>query len=182
MSSAAGVATCRVRSVVLCFPNNPVGTTLTATEARDIAAFLDEKLAQFPASDFSVLLDEVYIGITAPGAHHSVLSYASARLLRNCFLVLSVSKGLGAMPGARGGFLAAFDQAVVPELVKVQMACTANASSVSQIGERCQTTKHENNTDHSAVLRGMRPALLWQRAHPPVLTTPLGHCCCCCCC
>ena len=135
MSSASGVSTCCVRSVVLCFPNNPVGTTLTASEARDIAAFLDEKLAQFPAADFSVLLDEVYIGITAPGAHHSVLSHASPRLLRNCFLVLSVSKGLGAMPGARGGFLAAFDQAVVPELVKVQMACTANASSVSQIGE-----------------------------------------------
>ena len=132
--SAAGVRTCGVRSVVLCFPNNPCGTTLSAEEARGLADFLDAQLGLFPSADFSLVLDEVYLGITAPDAHHSLLSYASPRLLRNTLLVLSVSKGLGAMPGARAGFMAVFDLAAVPQLVKVQMACTANAASVSQVG------------------------------------------------
>lgn len=133
-TDAQGARQCRVRSLVLCTPNNPCGTTLTAAEAQAIASFLDAKLAEFPLADFSVVLDEVYVGITAPGVHHSLLSYASPRLVRNCFLVLSVSKGLGAMPGARAGFLTTFDPALLAEFVKIQSACTANACSISQIG------------------------------------------------
>lgn len=88
---------CHVRSLVLCFPNNPTGSTLTEGEARELAAFLDRKLGE--GANFSLVLDEVYLGLTEPGAHHSILSYASERLRAHCMLILSVSKGLGAMPG-----------------------------------------------------------------------------------
>jgi len=140
---------CHVRTIVLCFPNNPAGSTLSEEEARSIADFLDQKLEQHPEANFSVLLDEVYIGTTAPGQHHSILSYASPRLLRNCMLVLSASKGLGAMPGARAGFLTCFDASVVPHCVKLQMACTANASIVSQHGLAASL---QHVLDHPAAL------------------------------
>ena len=95
---------------------------------------MDEKLAAHPEANFSVVLDEVYIGLTEEGAHHSILSYASPRLLANCMLILSVSKGLGAMPGARAGFLTVFSKSLAKELTKIQMACTANCCSIAQIG------------------------------------------------
>jgi aspartate/methionine/tyrosine aminotransferase len=103
-SSAHGRPFCNVRSVVLFFPNNPCGTLLTAEEARSLADFLHRRLEEHPEADFSVRLDEVYLGLThSMEEHHSVISYASPRLLKNIFLVLSASKGLGAMPGERAG-------------------------------------------------------------------------------
>lgn len=132
--SASGQSICSVRSLVLCFPNNPVGSTLTAVEAQELAAYLDRKLTEHPESDFSVVLDEVYLGLNEQGAHHSILSYASPKLLANCMLVLSVSKGLGAMPGGRGGFLTVFSKSLAKELTKIQMACTANCCSIAQVG------------------------------------------------
>jgi len=138
VTGADGQQRCNVRSLVLCFPNNPCGTLLSAAEAQAIAAALDRVLERlYPASgaeDFSLVLDEVYIGIHATGQHHSPLTYASPRLLRSCFLVLSASKGLGAMPGARAGFLTAFDASLIGECTKLQMAVTANASLVAQVG------------------------------------------------
>jgi aminotransferase len=137
-NAADGTEKCNVRSLVLCYPNNPTGSLLSEAEARALAEALDAVLERhYPADgsqDFSLVLDEVYIGIAEAGKHHSVLSYASPRLLRNSLLILSASKGLGAMPGARAGFLTAFDPTLIPELTKLQMAVTANASSVGQIG------------------------------------------------
>jgi aminotransferase len=123
---------CRVKSLVLCFPNNPTGSCLSEAEAKELAAYLDGKLQS--GANFNVVLDEVYLGLTDPKTHHSILSYASARLRAHCMLILSVSKGLGAMPGARAGWLTVFQKQLAKEILKVQAACTANACSVAQIG------------------------------------------------
>ncbi len=48
--------------------------------------------------------------------------------------MLSASKGLGAMPGARAAWLTCGDPAMLTHLVKIQSAASANASSLAQAG------------------------------------------------
>jgi len=121
----------RMRVLVLCAPNNPTGRCWTADEARDLAAELDAQLAAHPDYRFSVLLDEVYTGISSV-EHVSLLRYASPALRRCCFFACSASKGLGGAPGARAGFVACADAELMTHLVKVQMAATANVSVLAQ--------------------------------------------------
>ena len=83
--------------------------------------------------DFALILDEVYVGITYSPVF-SILNYASPKLLASSFLILSASKGLGAMPGARAAWCTFFDPQLLPSLVKVQSAASANASSIAQMG------------------------------------------------
>jgi aspartate/methionine/tyrosine aminotransferase len=98
----------RIRTLVLCIPNNPTGNMITSTEAKSLCRALDEIYNKYYASDpvggFSVILDEVYLGITAKPVH-SLFNYASPRLRQSIFLILSCSKGLGAMPGARAAWI-----------------------------------------------------------------------------
>jgi hypothetical protein len=60
--------------------------------------------------------------------------YASPALLAASVLVLSASKGLGAMPGARAAWLTLGDPSLVAPLVKIQSAASANASTLAQLG------------------------------------------------
>lgn len=83
--------------------------------------------------DFAVILDEVYLGIHY-STFYSILQYATPRLLASCFLILSCSKGLGAMPGARAAWLTCFDTSLIAPLVKVQSGASANASTIAQMG------------------------------------------------
>jgi len=129
----------KLRVLVLCLPNNPTGAMLTADEAQELCATLDclweEWYAKDPAGGFSIVLDEVYVGITAkPAPSASLLTFASDRLRNAIFLVSSCSKGLGAMPGARAAWITAPNAAVIPELSKIQLVCTGNASTLSQAG------------------------------------------------
>lgn len=98
----------KIRTLVLCLPNNPTGTMITVSEAKSLCKALDEIYDEYYASDlnggFSVILDEVYLGITAKPVQ-SLLCHASPRLRQSLFLILSCSKGLGAMPGARAAWI-----------------------------------------------------------------------------
>lgn len=124
----------RVRAVVLCCPNNPTGAAIASLdEARDLAEALQEEIAR--GGQFIVLLDEVYLGIES-NAHVSLLQVASPALAQRICLVLSASKGLGAMPGARAGFVACADRRLVSHMVKLQSCGSGNASTISQEGLR----------------------------------------------
>eukprot|EP00521_Asterionellopsis_glacialis_P013970 CAMPEP_0195308742 /NCGR_PEP_ID=MMETSP0707-20130614/38382_1 /TAXON_ID=33640 /ORGANISM="Asterionellopsis glacialis, Strain CCMP134" /LENGTH=429 /DNA_ID=CAMNT_0040373025 /DNA_START=116 /DNA_END=1405 /DNA_ORIENTATION=- len=118
----------KLRCLILCCPNNPTGRCLSDAEAKLLAKELDEQLKVFP--DFSLLLDEVYTGIGS--SHNSILKYASQKLQKSCLITVSASKGLGGAPGARAGFVAAADESLVSQLVKIQMAIGANVSIPSQ--------------------------------------------------
>jgi aspartate/methionine/tyrosine aminotransferase len=134
-----GKRTLNVRSLILCYPNNPTGSSLDGSQVKEIADLLNEMIEQFPDPGFSVILDEVYLGISGEFSlknYTSIIHCASERLLSNCFLVLSASKGLGAMPGMRAGFCACPNLQLVQYMIKVQMACSANASILSQEGLR----------------------------------------------
>jgi len=149
---------------VLCYPNNPAGSSLSAEQAAELALYLNAKLEDARAQGddgFSVVLDEVYLGITS--AKHdprsSILFHAPPLLLESIFLVLSASKGgwlllyrewhvvaggmrltlmcvagLGAMPGARAGVLLSPNASLIESVIKLQTACSANASIISQRG------------------------------------------------
>jgi aspartate/methionine/tyrosine aminotransferase len=123
----------RVRAVILCFPNNPTGAMLTREQAIEIADALDAELRRHPEPGFALILDEVYVGI-CHREFYSILQFASPLLLASTFLVLSASKGLGAMPGARAAWLTCGDPAMLAHLVKIQSAASANASSLAQAG------------------------------------------------
>lgn len=128
--------TTKVVSLVLCFPNNPTGESLTTNSAAQLADDLDA-LIDFYDSSFSIILDEVYFGTHRPASNYaSVIQYASKRLLPRILLILSCSKGLGAMPGARAAWITTQNTIVVTELMKVQLAGTGNPSTISQAAMR----------------------------------------------
>lgn len=102
-----------VRAVVLCAPNNPTGAVMSRDEAEGLAAVLEAELAREGSRGFIVLLDEVYIGIESD-AHVSLLQFASPSLQKRICLVLSASKGLGAMPGARAAWVTCGDGESTP--------------------------------------------------------------------
>ncbi len=93
----------RVRSLILCYPNNPTGACLSEAQAKalcDVLERVHKRHYDQQSASFSVILDEVYVGITQTSpAHVSLFQYASEELRKRMFLVLSCSKGLGAMPG-----------------------------------------------------------------------------------
>lgn len=128
----------KIRALVLVLPNNPTGAVLDDASAKSLCSALDEAWDTWYATDpdggFTVVLDEVYLGITAAQQVVSLLSHASRRLRQSLFLVLSCSKGLGAMPGARAAWVTAPSAVLAKELCKVQLATTGNASTISQAG------------------------------------------------
>ena len=121
----------RVRVLVVCSPNNPTGSCLDMAEAERIAAQLELELDR--GEDFIVLLDEVYLGIERD-KHVSLLHAAGPRLLARTVLMLSASKGLGAMPGLRAAWVTSENRDLVREMTKVQTVASANASTVAQAG------------------------------------------------
>jgi aspartate/methionine/tyrosine aminotransferase len=128
----------QVRAVVLCAPNNPTGAVLTKDAARALAAVLEDEMqkelaARSTARGFIILLDEVYLGIEAQ-EHVSLLQVASEALARRICLVLSASKGLGAMPGARAAWVTCMDPSLVLEMAKIASCTTGNASTIAQAG------------------------------------------------
>jgi len=132
----------QLRALVLCAPNNPTGAAMTEEEARGLATVLEAEMRREQAAvalgdqrpkGFIVLLDEVYIGIEG-SAHVSLLQFASPALRRRLCLVLSASKGLGAMPGARAAWVTCADPALVLDMAKIQSCASGNASTIAQAG------------------------------------------------
>ena len=84
----------RTRLVMVCNPNNPTGTTITAAE-------LDEFLSQVPA-DVHVVLDEAYVEYndaqSQPNPPHLLRKYPNVAVLR------TMSKAYG-LAGLRLGYL-----------------------------------------------------------------------------
>jgi len=138
----------QIRAIVLCSPNNPSGAVMSLSEARAVAGVLEAEMALEPEGSrgFLVLLDEVYIGIEQ-GGHKSLLQVASPALARRICLVLSASKGLGAMPGARAAWVTCADPELVLEMTKIQSCASGNASTISQAGlgaalQHCMHSPH----------------------------------------
>ena len=93
-----------IKAVILNYPNNPTGTTLSASQLEAIA----EVLKKYPVF---VISDEVYAELTYTGTHMSIASYA--------------------MTGWRVGFIFA-QKALIDELIKVHQYLVTAATTMSQ--------------------------------------------------
>jgi aspartate/methionine/tyrosine aminotransferase len=60
-NTSADGKTCNIRSIVLCFPDNPAGTSITTKQAKDLADFLDEMLTKFDEGINDIILEIQYI-------------------------------------------------------------------------------------------------------------------------
>ncbi|OTN92732.1 pyridoxal phosphate-dependent aminotransferase [Enterococcus faecium] len=108
-----------IKAVILNYPNNPTGTTLSASQLEAIA----EVLKKYPVF---VISDEVYAELTYTGTHMSIASY----LLEQTIVISGLSKS-HAMTGWRVGFIFA-QKALIDELIKVHQYLVTAATTMSQ--------------------------------------------------
>lgn len=108
-----------VKAVILNYPNNPTGTTLSAKQLKVIA----EVLKKYPVF---VISDEVYAELTYSGTHMSIATY----LPEQTIVISGLSKS-HAMTGWRVGFIFA-QKALIDELIKVHQYLVTAATTMSQ--------------------------------------------------
>lgn len=108
-----------IKAVILNYPNNPTGTTLSASQLEAIA----EVLKKYPVF---VISDEVYAELTYRGTHMSIASY----LPEQTIVISGLSKS-HAMTGWRVGFIFA-QKALIDELIKVHQYLVTAATTMSQ--------------------------------------------------
>ncbi|WP_078409289.1 aminotransferase A [Priestia abyssalis] len=111
----------RTRCIVLPYPSNPTGMTLSAQELRDIALLLENR-------DIFVLSDEIYSEFVFTGQHHSIASFP--KMKEKTIVINGLSKS-HAMTGWRIGFLFA-PANICRHILKVHQYNVTCASSISQ--------------------------------------------------
>ncbi|MDF2535824.1 MAG: N-acetyl-L,L-diaminopimelate aminotransferase [Bacillales bacterium] len=113
------VVSAKTKCVILPYPSNPTGVTLTEIELQEIAAVLKDK-------NIFVLADEIYSELVFNEKHFSI-----ARVLRDQTIVINGLSKSHAMTGWRIGFLMA-PARICQEILKVHQYNVTCASSISQ--------------------------------------------------
>lgn len=109
----------KTRCIVLPYPSNPTGVSLTEAELREIAEFLEDK-------DIFVLADEIYSEITFDRPHHSIAAFLKDKTI----VINGVSKS-HSMTGWRIGFLFAPEN-ITKHILKVHQYNVSCANSIAQ--------------------------------------------------
>jgi aminotransferase len=109
----------KTKCVILPYPSNPTGVTLTKEELQDISSLLKGK-------DTFVLADEIYSELTFDDKHYSIAS----ELPEQTIVINGLSKS-HSMTGWRIGFLFA-PQTICQHILKVHQYNVSCASSISQ--------------------------------------------------
>ncbi|MFB9804841.1 pyridoxal phosphate-dependent aminotransferase [Haladaptatus pallidirubidus] len=89
-------------ALVLCYPNNPTGATMSRDELADVAAFVRE-------NDLFVLSDEIYAALTYDGEHTSI---ATLPEMRERTVVFNGFSKAYAMTGLRLGYALGPEEAI----------------------------------------------------------------------
>ena len=110
----------KTKAVILPYPSNPTGVSLTEAELKAIADLLREK-------NIFVVADEIYSELTFDAPHVSIASF-----LREQTIVLNGLSKSHAMTGWRIGFLFA-PEILAKHILKVHQYNVSCASSVSQM-------------------------------------------------
>ena len=116
----ADVMSERTKCIVLPYPSNPTGVSLSKDELEDIANLLKGK-------DVFILADEIYSELTLDRQHFSIGS-----ILRDQTITINGLSKSHSMTGWRIGFLMA-PKAIVQHMIKVHQYNVSCASSVSQM-------------------------------------------------
>lgn len=109
----------KTRCIVLPYPSNPTGVTLTDGELREIADLVRGK-------DLFVLSDEIYSELVYEGSHHSIAKH----IWEQTIVINGLSKS-HSMTGWRVGFVFA-PEAIAKHLLKVHQYNVSCATSISQ--------------------------------------------------
>jgi len=109
------------RCIVLPYPNNPTGVTLTNEELETLADYLSEK-------DIFILSDEIYSELTFESRHLSISSFPN---MKDKTIVISGLSKSHSMTGWRIGFIYA-PAYLAQEILKVHQYNVSCASSISQ--------------------------------------------------
>ncbi|WP_413301615.1 aminotransferase A [Bacillus sp. 1P10SD] len=109
----------KTRCVVLPYPSNPTGVSLSEAEVKDIANFLKDK-------DIFVLADEIYSELTYDQKHSSI-----ARFLKEQTIVINGLSKSHSMTGWRIGFLFAPEN-LTKHILKVHQYNVSCANSIAQ--------------------------------------------------
>ncbi|WP_163652405.1 aminotransferase class I/II-fold pyridoxal phosphate-dependent enzyme [Listeria sp. PSOL-1] len=110
----------KTKAVILPYPSNPTGVTLTKKELEDIANILRD-------TGIYVIADEIYSELTYQGKHYSIRSC----LKEQAIVINGLSKS-HAMIGWRIGFLIA-DKWLIQEMLKIHQYTVTCATSISQV-------------------------------------------------
>lgn len=110
----------RTRCVILPYPSNPTGVTLTSRELEDIARLLKGK-------DILVLADEIYSELVFDEEHTSIAAF-----LREQTIIINGLSKSHSMTGWRIGFLYA-PEPLCGQILKVHQYNVTCASSISQM-------------------------------------------------
>ncbi|WP_088013904.1 aminotransferase A [Gottfriedia acidiceleris] len=111
----------KTRCIVLPYPNNPTGVTLTKEELEKLANYLSQK-------DVFILSDEIYSELTYDSTHTSIASYPGMR--EKTIVINGLSKS-HSMTGWRIGFIYA-PAYLAQEILKVHQYNVSCATSISQ--------------------------------------------------
>ncbi|WP_129689289.1 aminotransferase A [Gottfriedia acidiceleris] len=111
----------KTRCIVLPYPNNPTGVTLTKEELENLANYLSQK-------DLFIISDEIYSELTYGTTHTSIASYPGMR--EKTIVINGLSKS-HSMTGWRIGFIYA-PAYLAQEILKVHQYNVSCATSISQ--------------------------------------------------
>ncbi|XRG79555.1 aminotransferase A [Rossellomorea sp. GAMAL-10_SWC] len=111
----------KTRCIVLPYPNNPTGVTLTQEELENLANYLSQQ-------DVFILSDEIYSELTYDTTHTSIASYPGMR--EKTIVINGLSKS-HSMTGWRIGFIYA-PAYLAQEILKVHQYNVSCATSISQ--------------------------------------------------
>jgi len=109
----------KTRCIVLPYPSNPTGVSLTESELREIADYLKNK-------NIFILADEIYSELTYDQPHKSIAAF----LKEQTILINGLSKS-HSMTGWRIGFLFAPDS-IAKHILKVHQYNISCATSIAQ--------------------------------------------------
>ncbi|GGI14608.1 aminotransferase A [Gottfriedia solisilvae] len=109
------------RCIVLPYPNNPTGVTLTKEELENLASYLSKK-------EIFILSDEIYSELTFDSVHQSIASFPG---MRDKTIVINGLSKSHSMTGWRIGFLFA-PSYLAQEILKVHQYNVSCATSISQ--------------------------------------------------
>jgi len=113
----------KTKAVIICFPNNPTGVTLTKTELAELAAVIIKH-------DIFCITDEIYSELSYEGEHHSI---AAVEGMKERTIYLNGFSKSFSMTGWRIGYLAA-PKELVDQIIKIHQYTTLCAPIMSQYG------------------------------------------------
>ena len=135
----AAAITPRTKAIILCFPTNPTGATLTDEDVEKIARVCID-------NDLLVLTDEIYSELTYSGQHSAIVALPGMKE-RTIFLH-GFSKAF-AMTGFRIGYVCA-PAALIEAMLRVHQYSMLCASIISQEAAR---EALEHGADNMAAMR-----------------------------